>query len=712
MNISYKWLRDLVETRMTPPELAECLTFVGLTVEAVHPKNDDFVLELDVTSNRGDCLSHLGVAREVAAAEHSRLRRLPTPTPESAASSSFPIIYPKTETDCCEGRTSDLAAVEILDADLCPRYAARIIRGVKIAPSPAWLVKRLEAIGQRPLNNVADITNYVLHELGQPLHAFDLATLTGAHIIVRRAAEGEKMKTLDGVERTFDREMLLICDAAKPVAVAGVMGGLETEITDATTDVLLESAYFTPATVRRTSKLLGLSTEAAKRFERGVDPEGVRRAQDRAAALMWEIAGGTVTEDAIDVYPAPVMPVSLSVRPERVKLLSGLDVAAEEITRILVALGFTVQGEAEGRLVFTAPTWRHDMEREEDLIEEVARHIGYDQIPDIVPPSTQAGSYLAGENRRRAVRQALAANGYDEAINFSFISDAQDETFEFLPDFVAQEGDAEARFVTLSNSIIEGKPRMRATLLPGLLEAVRRNLNHGTRDVRLFELGRLFATREGQTLPAEREAFALVATGRAIGQAEAASAAELDFYDVKGALEAVTSAMHLPPLRYEAATVKHLREGQAARLFLADGRCIGTVGRLSESISTIYKFRQAVYLAELDLAAALTAESAAIRYSPLPRHPAIIRDLSLLVARRVTWADLHAAVTDLGLPYCRNLSIIEVYEGVHVPEGQRSVTLRLEYRAQDETLRDEDADTAHAQVIAALAARCGAQQRF
>ncbi|HJU55898.1 MAG TPA: phenylalanine--tRNA ligase subunit beta, partial [Pyrinomonadaceae bacterium] len=465
MNISYNWLRELTGVTLAPKELAERLTMLGLAVEVVHEAGDDFVLEIDLTSNRPDCLSHLGVAREVAAAAGGR------------------VLLPEGAPSKIEGRAEAFTSVEIRDADLCPRYSGRVVRGVTIKPSPDWLVKRLEAIGQRPINNVADITNYVLHEQGQPLHAFDLAKLTEQRIVVRRAAAGEKLKTLDGVERELDAEMLVIADAARAVALAGVMGGEETEISDETRDVLIESAYFDPASVRRTSRVLGLRTEASHRFERGVDYAGVLRAQERCVALITELAGGAATENAVDVYPKHIEPPTISLRPERVKALAALDVDAGEAVRILLALGFTQRdamaalGAAPGggensvrerALTFIAPTWRVDVEREEDLVEEVARHYGYDKIATELPASSVAGEYQPSERKRRALRRALTARGFDEAISFSFIDAGEDGRFELLPGLVS-EGDGAEQFVTLTNPIIEGVTRMRPTLLAGLL---------------------------------------------------------------------------------------------------------------------------------------------------------------------------------------------------------------------------------------------------
>src|SRR6266404_6553228 len=341
MLISCNWLRELTGTKLSPEEIRDRLTNVGLAVDAVEAHGDDSVLDVEVPSNRGDCLSHIGIARELAVIDKSQV-------------SSF-----KFQVKATKEKTGDFAAVEIRDPDLCPRYAARVVRGVKIAPSPEWLTKRLEVIGQRPINNVADITNYVLHEFGQPLHAFDLAKLTEKKIIVRRATKGESIKTLDGVDRKLDEQMLVIADAKEPVAVAGVMGGEFSEISNLTTAVLIESAYFDASSVRRTSKLLGLHTEASHRFERGTDPEGVIAAQERCVALICEFAGGVATEDALDVYPNPIKTKAVGLRPERVESITSLKVDLDEVKRILTALGFELRAEESRSLSFAVPSWRH-----------------------------------------------------------------------------------------------------------------------------------------------------------------------------------------------------------------------------------------------------------------------------------------------------------------------------------------------------------------
>ncbi len=683
MLISYKWLSELTGTKSSAEEIRERLTNVGLAVDAVEARGDDFVLDVEVPSNRGDCLSHVGIARELAVIEKSQ------------------VSSPQPQVSRTEGKTRDFASVEIIDADLCPRYAARIVRGVKIGPSPDWLKKKLEAIGQRPINNVADITNFVLHEFGQPLHAFDLTKLAGNRIVVRRAAKGEMIKTLDGVERKLDKQMLVIADAQRPVAVAGVMGGEESEISNATVDVLIESAYFNAASVRRTAKLLGLNTEASHRFERGTDPEGVIRAQERCVALICELAGGTAPEDALDVCPNPFKSREVTLRPARVEAITSLKVQTEEMLRILLALGFDLQEQTDDHLTFVVPSWRHDVAIEEDLVEEVARHTGYDKIKSALPFASSAGEYHSTENRKRALRSALKDRGYDEAIDLSFIAHADE--FELIPLF------ENSAAVVLSNPIIEEASEMRRTLLPGLLNSIQNNINHGTRDVCLFELGRVFAGANGE-LPLEREVLALVATGAFMRAEQAKGERELGFYDVKGALESAIEAMNVPPLKFAGAQVKHLRAGQSARVSFGN-TAVGSIGRLAESVAAEYKFRQPVFVAELDLTTLLDAAELPVLYRPLPRFPSIVRDVSLLVDRGVTLAELVEAIEGEKAAYFIGAQFVGTYEGEGIPETKRSITLRLEYRADDRTLRDEEVDAVHWPVIESLKQKFNAEVR-
>ena len=441
-------------------------------------------------------------------------------------------------------KTSDVTSVEILAPALCPRYTARVIKGVKIGPSPEWLVKRLESVGQRSVNNVADITNYVMLEMGQPLHAFDLHQLRGERIVVRTAGPGEKITTLDGEERDLTPETLVIADADRPVAIAGIKGGEDSGITEKTVDVLLEAAYFAPAQTRATSKALGLSTEASYRFERGTDPEIVARASDRAAAMIAEIAGGEVLSGLVDVYPTKATRGWIWFRRPRYTLLTGLPIELGEAERILRGLGFTVEADVENdRLRAMAPSWRVDVSIEEDLIEEVARIAGYDNLKNTLPGGAGAGSYLPGEDARRAARLTLTSLGYNEAVSFSFVNGEADE--------LLSETGEDSRLALL-NPIDETQAHMRTTLLGGLLDALERNFNHSARNVRLFEIGKCFMDDLGER-PLETERLGVVATGARNEDDWASSngGGGIDFYDLKGALESVAEAIGLPALEFE-----------------------------------------------------------------------------------------------------------------------------------------------------------------
>jgi len=687
MFISFDWLKEFTDTNFSAQEVKERLTMVGLAIDAVETHGQDSVLDVEVPSNRPDCLSHVGIARELTVIEGKQLR-LPASNPPKA-----------------EGRSASLTSVEINDPDLCPRYAARLVRGVKIGPSPDWLAKRLETIGQRPINNVADITNYVLHELGQPLHAFDFEKLGGRRIVVRRATEGEKLTTLDGVERVLTPDMLVIADAEKPVALAGVMGGEDSEISNQTRDVLIESAYFDPHSIRQTARQLGMDTEASRRFERGADCEGILHAQQRCVELICEIAGGVATEDAIDVYPQPLKPRIVALRPARVQELTSLSVEPNETVRILTGLGFERAGESDGHMNFKVPSWRIDVEQEEDLVEDVARHTGYDKIGEELPPTSGSGEYQPGEMQQRSLRRALNAFGFDEAINFSFIQ--QENRFDLIP-WLAGREEFQPQ---LANPIIEDAAWMRSTLLPGLLTSLRHNLNHGIRDVRLFEIGRIFSGLGDQELPQERLALASIATGGALEENRAEPERELDFFDLKGALEAAVDWMNLSSLRFVQASERHLRPGQTARIKLANGTDIGSMGRLAEHVAASYKFRQPVYVLELDLSALLSGPAKVIQYSPLPRYPSVVRDLSLLVNRSIALDEIFKAVSDQRVADCRSVKLVGTYEGGNIQSSKRSVTLRLEYRSDERTLRDEEVEERHARLTSALLEAFAAEQR-
>jgi phenylalanyl-tRNA synthetase beta chain len=671
MKINYNWLKELVDIDLPPRDLAAKLTMAGIAVDAVDFYGDDAVLEFDLTSNRPDCLSHLGVAREAAAVLGKTAR-----TPEAK------LIESKT-------KTSDVTSVEILAPALCPRYTARVIRGVKIGPSPEWLVKRLESVGQRSVNNVADITNYVMLEMGQPLHAFDLHQLRGERIVVRTAGPGENITTLDGEERDLTREMLVIADADRPVAIAGIKGGEDSGITEKTVDVLLEAAYFAPAQTRVTSKALGLSTEASYRFERGTDPEIVARVSDRAAAMIAEIAGGEVLSGLVDVYPTKATRGWIWFRRPRYTLLTGLPIELADVEH--------------DRLRAMAPSWRVDVSIEEDLIEEVARIAGYDNLKNTLPGAAGAGSYLPGEDARRSARLTLTSLGYNEAVSFSFVNGEADE--------LLSETGEDSRLALL-NPIDETQAHMRVTLLGGLLDALERNFNHDARNVRLFEIGKCFMDDLGER-PLETERLGVVATGaRNEDDWESSDGGGgIDFYDLKGALESVAEAIGLPALEFEPdVDGDFLHPGRKAEVRLGD-EVIGVMGQLHPRIAARYKFKQPVFVADLNLGMMLLADRAKVRYHPLPKFPTAVRDVALLIDTGVQFAEVERAIKGLMIPELVGVKLFDLYAGKELPAGKHSIALSLRYRAANRTLTPEEINSAHDRVVGVLKQEFGAKIR-
>ncbi len=691
MNISYNWLRDLIEIDLSPAETGKSLTRVGLAVEGIHPHGNDQVFDIDLTSNRPDCLSHLGVARELGVITQRPLIFEP----------SF-----KNEVPLPAVLATEIVSIE--EPGLCHRFTARIVRNVKIGPSPQWLVDRLEAIGERSINNVADVTNYVMHELGQPMHAFDLDKLAGGRIVVRRALEGEKLATLDEVERTLDPSILAICDAEKAVSVAGIMGGLESGISSQTVNVLLEVAYFDRANIRASSRKLGLATEASYRFERGVDVENVVRASNRATELILELAGGE-PEDLIDVYPTVFTPKIIESNDISASLrrLTGLEAETGECITILSALGIGEDGNdsCSDAKIFVSPSWRHDIAIEEDLVEEIARHLGYENIAVELPPAYGAGEYQANEPREKLLRQTLADVGFDEAISYSFIDTRSDAAFETVP------GISDSQFVTLQDSVIEGAVRMRHSILPGLLAAARLNFNQQRRDLKLFELGKAFSAADGHDLPPnEQELFALLMTGGEMLEGRASAAREIDFYDVKGSVEAALDAVGVTRVEFRVESVKHLRDGQSAAV-VVDGEIVGYAGRLSDEIAGGYKFRQPIYVAELNLDSVLGRAQTVRSYKPLSKYPGISRDVSLLTKRTTEFAAIRDAVLSQEVELCRKVEFVDVFEGKGIADDERSITIRIDYRSDERTLVDEEVDALHHQIVEKLQETLGVKQR-
>ncbi|MCB1023011.1 MAG: phenylalanine--tRNA ligase subunit beta, partial [Acidobacteria bacterium] len=686
MNISYNWLKELIDIDLPPKLLAEQLTLVGLELDGLHQIGEDHIFDIEVTSNRGDCLSHLGVAREIS------------------AFSDKDVISPHSRNE--QPDTNDPNLVKIESPDACLRFTARIIRDVKIGPSPKWLVERLEAIGERSINNAADISNFVMHELGQPMHVFDLNKVEGRSIIVRYAKSGEKITTLDEVERELSTSMVVVCDKSKPLAVGGVMGGFDSGVTDDTTDILLEVAYFDRDNIRETSRALNLSTEASYHFERGVDIENLVKASNRAAELICELAGGTAAE-FVDVYPtkAAATEIEAPCLKDEVRRLSGLDVEDAEISRILSKLGLEKLSETK----YKSPTWRHDLAIDEDLVEEVVRIVGYDKVGEELPYALSAGEYQPSEIRKRKLRQTLASIGFDEGLSYSFIDERHDQIFEIVPGVIG--GDEIAPFISIKDPIIEGSSRMRPTLLPGLLSSARVNFNHQNRNLKLYEIGKVFANSGSEVdLPDEVELMGLLITGELFTVNAGVSAHTNDFFDLKGAIDSAIDSLNAAPLLYKSADIKHLQKGQSAELFFEDKK-VGFAGLLNDEITASYKFRQNVFVAEIALQTILEAGELPSNYQPLPVFPGVTRDISMQIKRTLSFDDVKEAIREMNFELCRNVEFADVFEGKGLPDDERSLTIRLEYRSDERTLTEEEVEKIHEQILSGLKVTLGIRQR-
>jgi phenylalanyl-tRNA synthetase beta chain len=658
MKISTEWLGEYVAASESAAKLKDDFTMIGLLVETISESGGTPVLEVEVTSNRPDCLSHLGMARE-AAALYGKPLILPAACPDLRAAEER-VPY----------------SIEIRDADLCPRYVGLVLGGVRIAPSPAWMQRRLIAVGMRPLNNIVDITNYVLLEYGHPLHAFDYDRLRGGRIVVARAAKQRTFRTLDGVDRTIDPDMLMIHDGEGPVAVAGVMGGGNSEIHEGTRCVLLECAYFQPSSIRRTSKKLGLSTEASYRFERGVDWDDAVQVIARTCRLIQELAGGRISGSLQDVYPAPVQPVRIELQRRRAEALLGVTLTDDFIETTLAKLGFRLVPAGTGAWHVECPSWRADMELEADLIEELARFYGYQNIPTTVPPARTAGLPSAVSVYESGTRDALRGLGYCEAVNLSFAGAAEASEFaSFEP----------VERVEIRNPLTEDTGFLRTMLVPGLVRSVKRNFNHGTREVRLFELGKAFRKGEGDT-PVERRVLGIAATGAKTGLNWRQPIGEFGFFDLKGVVSTLLRALRSAPFEIiPGLELPWLNPADASYLVVSGVR-LGILGSLHPSVEEQYKFKQPVYVAEIDFEALVPHLFSQVRYEPLPKYPAADRDLCVVLPRTVTYAEISRGIRGLGIAELVGIDLIDVYEGEKIPAGKVSNTLRFVFVDREKTL--------------------------
>ncbi|MHC4641729.1 MAG: phenylalanine--tRNA ligase subunit beta [Planctomycetota bacterium] len=657
MKVSLNWLSNYIETGLSTEEIAEVLSDLGFPCEGIEYIDDDTVLDVEVTSNRGDCLSLLGIARELAASTGKELK-----TPEVSPDESDKDI-------------TEFAGVEIAEPELCGRYTARVIEGIKIGPSPDWLSKRVEAVGLRSVNNVVDATNYAMIETGQPPHAFDYDKITDGKIIVRKALAGERIVSIDGTTCELNPDMLIIADPKGPVAIAGVMGGLDTEVGEATTTILLEDAYFDPVSIRTTSRKLALPSEAAYRFERIVDIEMIDWASKRTAQLITQVAGGKVVRGVVDIYPKKPAQKDVKLRLSHLRKLLGIEIPPEEVIRILSALNFQPQSK-DSIISCSVPSWRSDIYREVDVIEEVARIYGYDKIPTEQKISIEV---IPADNRQKLVESIatyLNGCGFYETINVAFVDNTTAELFK--------EKDAKEH-LGVNDVSRKSANLLRQTLIGSLLTVLKTNVNARNLPCRIFEIADTFIPAEKKgVLPVEKTKLSLVCDG--------------NFRDLRGVIEGLIKSFDK-----DAQTVfvpTNLGWAETGAQILIDGENIGVAGIAGRAVKEKYDFTElAPCAAELDFEMLLVLQRSDIKVKPIPRFPAIQRDLSIIVDENTCWADITDAVKTEAPTELENIQFVGIYRGQGIPTDKKSVTLSLRFRDEDGTLTHETVDNFQTDIV-------------
>jgi phenylalanyl-tRNA synthetase beta chain len=693
MKVLYNCLTEFVDAKAAPADLASRLSLAGVTIDSVEESPAGPVFDAEVTANRPDCLGHYGIAREVSAIYRTQLKSLQPKLTEIAE------------------KAADATRVEIESAELCGRFTARILRGVKVQPSPDWLRQRLEAMGQKSINNVVDVTNYVMFELGQPMHAYDFDKLNERRIIVRRARSGEKLRTLDGMERALTKDMCVISDATRVLGIGGVMGGSDTEISFSTRNILLEAAWFDPISVRRTAKALGLRTEASYRFERGADPEMAELASRRAAELIQQVAGGELLAGVVDVYPSRELEKKIQLARKEILRVMGADIPDRDVEGILSALGFhptrvDANRGSDGSLAAVweckQVSWRRDVTRGIDLIEEVARHYGYDKFPPRLPPAKRPAHRLPhAEAQDRLVERAIAL-GYHEIVEIPIVDAERDALFR---------GD-KIQPAVIGNPLAEDASIMRSSGTVSMIRAIEWNLNHGNRDVRLFEIGKKYELRDGA--PIETAVLTLGATGLAREKTIHEAAREFSFADLKGDLDQIGELVG--GLEWQSGGPAWLSAARAAHFSVAKAQNapLGVAGQLSRRIAEQLKLRQDVYVTELELEPLLTAiESAraALRFVPWPRYPAVERDFSLVLADGVTFAQVEQTIRALGIAEIQSIHAADLFRGGQIPAGKYSLMIRVVFQSLQGTLTDSQLSDFSSRIVTALEQKLGATLR-
>jgi phenylalanyl-tRNA synthetase beta chain len=651
---------------------------------------EDTVLDVNVTPNRSDCLSMIGMAREVAAITGKKMK--------------LPSVKIKESSEDINSLTS----VKIIDADLCPRYTARMIKNVKVKSSPIWMKNRLEAAGLRAINNIVDVTNFVMLEMGQPLHAFDFRFLEEGRIVVRKSKNNEEFVSLDEKSRTLPADTLLICDGVKPVAIGGIMGGLNSEVKEDTQVVFLESAYFNPPSIRRSTRKLAMPTDAAFRFERGIDPEGVVKALNRAAQLIAELSGGRVCKNYIDEYPEKIISSqNIPLRLDRIREVIGIEIGAKDVVKILRSIGMTVRQEGRGRYLVTPPTCRVDISREIDLIEEVIRLYGYDRVPVTLPAvAVTEMEVIPRLEMEEKIRQLLIGSGYTEIVNYSFGNPLAAEILCLPHD------DERQRPVRIKNPLGEDLSAMRTTIIYGLLETAKRNANNGSFDLKIFEIGRIFLDRRTAELPEEKNMFAGLLTGK-ITDDFRGSNKTVDFYTLKGSLENIFVDLKINNCRYVSAVVEpFLHPGKSCGIFL-DDKQIGFLGEVHPDVLETIDLKNKAYVFEINLDILVAAYlDRKVSYQEISKYPAVLRDAAFIIPFTMEADRMLNIVLEQKEDLLENVSIFDVYSDKGFTEGTKSLGLRFSYRASDRTLTDLEANTVHDRIVQKTVTLTGAKIRY
>ncbi len=683
MKVSYNWLKEFVDFDQSPEELAHAITMAGSEVEEIESIEGDTVFDIGITPNRPDCLSIRGIAREISTILELPLKDI------------------KADINNEEGTGPNIT---IDSPELCYRYSSRIVSGLKPGPSPDWLSKRLEACGIRPTSNIVDVTNYVLLELGQPLHAFDFDKLAGKKIVVKQAGNIKKFTTLDDEERSLAKEMLMIWDDQKPVAVAGVMGGLHSEVSESTRNILLESAYFKATSLRRTSKSLGLSTESSYRFERGVDLETVKLALDRAALMIAELAGGNIS-GITDIYPNKYQPRSITVKFDRINSLIGVDLEPSYIQQTLHSLGCNVSREGDSATVIP-PSFRDDIERGEDIVEEVARLYGYDNIPSTFPVMQMSPSpEHKTQSLVKSLKVSFAKSGYSEVINYSFINP------EVMDKLALHADDRRRTLLYVNNPLRQEESAMRTTLVPALLANLNLNLNRGEKELRFFETSRVFLP-SNEKLPDEiLQAAALYHkdTSQTLWGSE-----HDGYYDLKGAVENVLSDLRIKNLnfiKYDTAPQPYLHPGKTCAI-LIDNFQIGTIGILHPGVAEAFDVSGDISIAEIhDISKLLTKIPAKTTFTSLPKYPYVERDVSMLLGDDVQVSSVKNEILDIDTDIIEGIKLFDIYKGKSIASDKKSLAFSIRFRSAEKTLTDNEVDELYSRIVKKLEDNLGAELR-